>query len=662
MTRDMKTTLTRIFTIAVLMLISMVAAAIDVQIVNDGVFKEGTVTCTQEKPKDGKVLVTLLVTPNKGFSIQKDDIIIVSTYPPSSDTKSDTRADGPKIAGDLTLDGPKETISYPNSAKYTVTVEESLGVWVQSVTFRESSDFGTKGTINFNQPDGYYYLGNEANDNGVVQYNGNNFSANFYMCPAYSATVNEQNYLGGDSGKPLITTLKTFPAGDKTYLNYAVWYIEAATGEGNAGYFYIKHINGQYIVANDNNSPGTSRRRVNLAPIDPQNPTAKPGNDGMFKIQSDDSGDTYYIYSRTKADGSNKYFSPSKGNKDQLYANGDNDNTGGIIGFWKDKIKNSAWHFVEAQCATPVITYNMTNNKVTMTSTEDATIYYTIDGTTTPDPNNAGGENPTKVYDPNDKPTVSVTTTIKAIAVMPARDNTKPPLLNSELASMTIVLNPTINVTNPVGGIIYDGTAKEPEVSVEYNGTPIPTTEYEVSYSDNTNAGTATVAITGFAGGNYVVNGSTTFEIAQREATLAWSGTELSYNGSAQHTTATVSNLVEGDECTVTVSVPEGDGIAVGSYTATATDLSNSAPFQTRILISCSWNRKERILRNTICRAFLHPSRLKCRLRQSMLLKAWRTPFSSNRRMRWSMTTSTRSTCITRSVPASLRTFSWLVK
>ena len=169
-------------------------------------------------------------------------------------------------------------------------------------------------TIDFNLPNGYYFLGNQAGDNGVVAYNGNSFSANYYMCPAYSETVNSENYLGGDSNKPLITTFKSFSDNSKnqgkTYM-YAIWHIEAATGN-NAGYFYIKHYeSNKYLVANDNTEPAETRRRVNLAPIDPDNPTAKPGNDGLFKIQSNDNGVTFYIAPKEKHvvnnDGDNKY-------------------------------------------------------------------------------------------------------------------------------------------------------------------------------------------------------------------------------------------------------------------------------------------------------------------------------------------------------------------
>jgi hypothetical protein len=160
------------------------------------------------------------------------------------------------------------------------------------------------------------------------------------MCPAYSATVNEQNYLGSDSEKPLITTYKSFSTTTKTY-SWAVWYIEAATGS-NEGFFYIKHRDtGKYLVANDNSAPAATRRRVNLGP------TTKPdGNDGLFYIKSDDNGTTYYIYPKEKTSGNNKYLTPSNGNKDDLSATSANNWTGGIIGFYTAIIKNSAWHFV----------------------------------------------------------------------------------------------------------------------------------------------------------------------------------------------------------------------------------------------------------------------------------------------------------------------------
>lgn len=45
--------------------------------------------------------------------------------------------------------------------------------------------------------------------------------------------------------------------------------------------------------------------------------------------------------------------------------------------------------------------------------------------------------------------------------------------------------------------------------------TVISPEEYDVSYRDNVNAGTATVTVRNKAGGNYTVSGSATFEIGK---------------------------------------------------------------------------------------------------------------------------------------------------
>ena len=73
------------------------------------------------------------------------------------------------------------------------------------------------------------------------------------------------------------------------------------------------------------------------------------------------------------------------------------------------------------------------------------------------------------------------------------------------------VSSPTITLSET--SYVYDGTAKQPTVTVKDGETVIPETEYTVGYSDNTAAGTATVTITDKEGGNYSVSGSATFVI-----------------------------------------------------------------------------------------------------------------------------------------------------
>ena len=95
--------------------------------------------------------------------------------------------------------------------------------------------------------------------------------------------------------------------------------------------------------------------------------------------------------------------------------------------------------------------------------------------------------------------------------------------LGGETASVTyaivskVVTNPTI-VVSDAG--TYDGSKKAPSVVVKDGDKEIPSTEYSVSYENNTDAGTATVTITDVAGGNYDVSGSTTFTIGKSTITV----------------------------------------------------------------------------------------------------------------------------------------------
>lgn len=83
----------------------------------------------------------------------------------------------------------------------------------------------------------------------------------------------------------------------------------------------------------------------------------------------------------------------------------------------------------------------------------------------------------------------------------------------------------------------YDGTAKEPTVTVKDGSTVIDPSEYSVAYSNNINAGTATVTISDNVGGNYEVIGSATFTIGKAQGSVTTAPTAitgLTPTGSAQ--------------------------------------------------------------------------------------------------------------------------------
>lgn len=144
------------------------------------------------------------------------------------------------------------------------------------------------------------------------------------------------------------------------------------------------------------------------------------------------------------------------------------------------------------------------------------------------------------------------------------------------LANPTISLDPTT--------CTFDGTAKTPSVTVKDGGTTVSSDEYTVSYSKNINVGTATVTITDKSGGNYIVNGSTTFTITPKvvsSPTVEIPAT--TYTGSPLKPTVTVkdgSTVIDPSEYTVSYSknVNVGDAPVVtitdksgGNYTVNGT-------------------------------------------------------------------------------------------
>ena len=66
----------------------------------------------------------------------------------------------------------------------------------------------------------------------------------------------------------------------------------------------------------------------------------------------------------------------------------------------------------------------------------------------------------------------------------------------------------------------YTGQKIEPEFTLMDGDTVIPSSEYEVAYSDNTEVGTATVSIIGIAGGNYDINYKAEFDIVKIDTVI----------------------------------------------------------------------------------------------------------------------------------------------
>jgi len=145
------------------------------------------------------------------------------------------------------------------------------------------------------------------------------------------------------------------------------------------------------------------------------------------------------------------------------------------------------------------------------------TIYYSSDNstwsTTIPSQTNAGTYTTywkiTGDSNHNDKSSASISTTVSAKTVS----------------------SPTITLSQD--SYVYNNTARQPSATVKDGTVTIASSEYTVSYSNNTNVGTATCTITDKTGGNYTVSGSKTFTITCVSCT-APTAKSLTYNGSAQ--------------------------------------------------------------------------------------------------------------------------------
>ena len=149
-------------------------------------------------------------------------------------------------------------------------------------------------------------------------------------------------------------------------------------------------------------------------------------------------------------------------------------------------------------------------------------------------------------------------------------------------ADFTIVKAMTNEMDLTMFGWTYGDTSETPIVTVEHGEDTVIITysdEYDGEYTADvpTDAGTYFVKAEVEETENYVgAEEIVSFTIARREVKLEWADQEIEYNGEAQKPTATVGNLVEGDECEVIVEGEQVDTNAVSGiekYEAVAVEL-----------------------------------------------------------------------------------------
>lgn len=131
----MKKVMKRILTVAMLVLVSTGAVG-QVRVDFNETYTGGTIVeKDQSKPADdGSVVVTITVTPDKGYTIAKKDIVVVLTR-----ATSQTRDENPSIAEPLELGGddPKDLGA---ERDYSFTVPSDFGAWVMEATFHQTED------------------------------------------------------------------------------------------------------------------------------------------------------------------------------------------------------------------------------------------------------------------------------------------------------------------------------------------------------------------------------------------------------------------------------------------------------------------------------------------------------------------------------------------
>lgn len=198
-----------------------------------------------------------------------------------------------------------------------------------------------------------------------------------------------------------------------------------------------------------------------------------------------------------------------------------------------------------APAAPTAATANIKDTEITLDTVTDCE--YSKDGTVWQDSPKFTGLTPNTAY--------TFYQRVKASDNIEASDSST----GATITTLKTSLNSAVlTVTLPSGGYTYDGTAKEPTVSVTLNSANIAASQYDVSYTNNVNAGTATVKITAKAAGQYSGSVSKTFAIAKKAVDVTVTAANKTYDGTK---TATVS-------AEVTTGVA-GDTLAISGVTGT---------------------------------------------------------------------------------------------
>ncbi len=364
----------------------------------------------------------------------------------------------------------------------------------------------------------YYIASSYSTNNSNVNYNSTDPTQNFYLCPTdeenWICYVDPDNYTNpaSDNDQPFLTTFKYRSGAEGVDATKAIWIIEKVSNSDN---YHIKHkYTNRYLTyngpINTTSGTGTNRLRFHLQ--------STANDNSLFQIVQDADKesavniiavaaiDTYY-YTDKDGEHNNKYLNISSTDQNTLVGStgkkdgpADYKNVGATIGIWYDTGRSSEW-YLEEVLARPTFSSSSSSQITISHAEENASIYYTTDGTRPTTTNNEGsGPAPLEIE------MLENSANLKAIAMS---DD-----MPSCISEIRVVPNATVTLAS--SSFTYNGSAQEPAVTVKDGDTTISSDEYTVSYSNNTNAGDATITITNAIGGNYIVYSSTTFTISPK--------------------------------------------------------------------------------------------------------------------------------------------------
>ena len=178
----------------------------------------------------------------------------------------------------------------------------------------------------------------------------------------------------------------------------------------------------------------------------------------------------------------------------------------------------------------------------------------------------------------------------KATATVTGKGNytgtieTKFRILQLSLAETGITLSPE--------SCTYDGTAKEPAVTVSYNGRDLDNSNYDVSYSNNTAVGNATATVTVKAKGNNCTGSQTAnftinkLDLSNCSVKLDRDSYYIDESTRAPETTVTYGNATLTKNVDYTVEYSNNSRIGTATVTVKAQDGSNcTGSIETKFLI-----------------------------------------------------------------------------